>query len=157
MTHYPFNVLFLCTGNSARSIMAEATLNQLTPPGLFQAYSAGSYPKGEPNPLALALMDAEGIPTSGVRSKSWNEFLAPDTPTIHLVITVCDAAAGEQCPLYTGRPMKAHWGVPDPHSAAEFKQAYVALRRRIELFLQLPVATLDRDELLKRIKAIGQV
>jgi len=157
MTPYPFNVLFLCSGNSARSIMAEATLNQLTPPGLFQAYSAGSYPKGEPSPLALALMDAQGISTTGVRSKSWDEFMAPDAPPIHLVITVCDAAAGEQCPLYPGQPMKAHWGVPDPHSAEDFKRAYVALRHRIKLFLQLPVTTLDRDELLKRIKAIGHV
>jgi protein-tyrosine-phosphatase len=156
MTPYPFNVLFLCTGNSARSIMAEATLNQSTPPGLFRAYSAGSYPKGELNPLALALLDAQGVSTAGLRSKNWDEFLAPDAPPIHLVITVCDAAAGEQCPLYPGQPMKAHWGVPDPHSAEEFKQAYGVLRRRIELFLQLPVATLDRDELLNRIKAIGR-
>jgi arsenate reductase len=157
MSASPFNVLFLCTGNSARSIMAEATLNHLAAPtGRFQAYSAGSYPKGEPNPLALALMAAEGIPTAGVRSKSWDEFLTDGAPPIHLVVTVCDAAAGEQCPLYPGKPLKVHWGVPDPHTADEFEQAYRALRRRIERFLKLPIDTLDRAELQRRATEIGR-
>jgi len=158
MSASPFNVLFLCTGNSARSIMAEATLNHLAgPSGRFHAYSAGSYPKGEPNPLALALMAAEGISTAGARSKRWDEFLAADAPPIHLVVTVCDAAAGEQCPLYPGKPLKAHWGVADPHTAAEFKQAYMALRQRIEQFIKLSVETLDRAELQRRATGIGRV
>jgi len=151
-----FNVLFLCTGNSARSIMAEATLNHLTGSAVrFQAFSAGSYPKGEPNPLALGLMAREGISTVGARSKSWDEFMGPGATPIHLVVTVCDAAAGEQCPLYPGKPRKAHWGVPDPHTPEDFRKAYVVLRHRIERLLALPVETLDRSALLQQIKDIG--
>ena len=155
MTTEPFNVLFLCTGNSARSILAEATLNHLSGGG-FKAYSAGSYPKGSPNPLALQLLQREGISTTGARSKSWDEFMAPGAPRIDLVVTVCDAAAGEQCPLYPGKPLKTHWGVPDPHSAGDFQQAYQTLRGRIERFLALPVHALERAELQKQVNAIGQ-
>jgi arsenate reductase len=155
MTTESFNVLFLCTGNSARSILAEATLNHLGGAG-FKAYSAGSYPKGSPNPLALELLQQEGISTAGVRSKSWDEFMAPGAPRIDLVVTVCDAAAGEQCPLYPGKPLKTHWGVPDPHTAEDFKQAYQTLRGRVEQFLKLPVRALDKAELQKQVNAIGQ-
>lgn len=156
MTTQPFNVLFLCTGNSARSIMAEATLNHLArSSGRFAAYSAGSFPKGEPNPLALALMTKEGISTAGARSKSWDEFMAEGAPPIHLVVTVCDAAAGEACPLYPGKPLKAHWGVPDPHTEVEFEQAYRALRSRIEAFIALPVETMERSALQTAFSSIG--
>ena len=154
MTIEPYNVLFLCTGNSARSILAEATLNHLAGGG-FRAYSAGSHPKGEPNPLALDLLKHEGIPTDGVRSKSWDEFMVPGAPRIDLVVTVCDAAAGEQCPLYPGQPLKTHWGVPDPHTAGDFRQAYKILRARIEWFLGLPVRTLDKAELQRQVNEIG--
>ncbi|WP_029923029.1 arsenate reductase ArsC [Nevskia soli] len=158
MTSSPFNVLFLCTGNSARSILAEATLNHLSrADGRFHAYSAGSFPKGEPNPLALALLGAEGISTEGARSKSWDEFSAPGAPPIHLVITVCDQAAGEQCPYYPGQPLKAHWGVPDPHTAADFRDAYAALRRRVQLLIETPLDSLQRSELQRRLNAIGQI
>jgi arsenate reductase len=156
MTAAPFNLLFLCTGNSARSILAEATLNHLAgTSGRFHAYSAGSHPKGEANPLALALLKAEGISTDGVRSKSWDEFSAPGAPPIHLVVTVCDQAAGETCPYYPGAPLKAHWGVPDPHTAQEFRAAYRTLRHRIEQLLALPFASLDRGQLQERLQAIG--
>ena len=157
MSSTPFNLLFLCTGNSARSIMAEVTLNHLAAQtGRFHAYSAGSFPKSEPNPLALALMAQQGISTVGVRSKRWDEFLVDGAPPIHLVVTVCDAAAGEACPLYPGTPPKTHWGVPDPHTAAEFEQAYRALRQRIERFIALPIEALTRAELQQRANAIGQ-
>jgi protein-tyrosine-phosphatase len=155
MTSESFNVLFLCTGNSARSILAEATLNHLSN-GAFKAYSAGSYPKGSPNPLALDLLEEEGISTAGARSKSWDEFMAPGAPRIDLVVTVCDAAAGEQCPLYPGQPLKTHWGVPDPHSAEDFRQAYLTLRGRIERFVRLPLRALDRAGLQQQVNAIGQ-
>ncbi len=157
MTTSPFNVLFLCTGNSARSILAEATLNHLArSDGRFHAYSAGSFPKGTPNPLALALLGAEGISAEGARSKSWDEFSAPGAPPIHLVVTVCDQAAGEQCPYYPGKPLKAHWGVPDPHTAEDFQTAYKVLRRRVELLRSLPVESLDRTELQTRLTDIGR-
>jgi arsenate reductase len=156
MTATPFNVLFLCTGNSARSIMAEAALNHLAGPGGgLHAYSAGSFPKGEPNPLALALLKAEGIAIEGARSKSWDEFSAPDAPPIHLVVTVCDQAAGEQCPYYPGKPLKAHWGVPDPHAPHEFQEAYKTLRRRVERLMELPLQSLDRAGLQARVNEIG--
>ena len=158
MTTTPFNVLFLCTGNSARSILAEATLNHLAGPGgRLRAYSAGSFPKGEPNPLALALLKDEGISTAGARSKSWDEFSAPGAPPIHLVVTVCDQAAGEQCPYYPGRPLKAHWGVPDPHTPQEFKEAYATLRRRVERLAKLPLQLLDRAELQSQVNDIGEM
>lgn len=154
MTSESFNVLFLCTGNSARSILAEATLNHLSDGG-FAAYSAGSYPKGNPNPLALELLGREGISAAGARSKSWDEFMALGAPRIDLVVTVCDAAAGEQCPLYPGKPLKTHWGVPDPHTAEDFQQAYKALRGRIERFIKLPVRAIERAELQKQVNEIG--
>ena len=158
MTTTPFNVLFLCTGNSARSILAEATLNHLAGPGeRLRAYSAGSFPKGEPNPLALALLKDEGISTAGARSKSWDEFSAPGAPPIHLVVTVCDQAAGEQCPYYPGRPLKAHWGVPDPHTPQEFEKAYATLRRRVERLAKLPLQLLDRAELQSQVNDIGEM
>ena len=158
MTTTPFNVLFLCTGNSARSILAEATLNHLAGPGgRLRAYSAGSFPKGEPNPLALALLKDEGISTAGARSKSWDEFSAPGAPPIHLVVTVCDQAAGEQCPYYPGRPLKAHWGVPDPHTSQEFEKAYATLRRRVERLAGLPLQSLDRAELQSQVNDIGEM
>ncbi len=156
MTTTPFSVLFLCTGNSARSIMAEATLNHLAGPGGgLHAYSAGSFPKGEPNPLALALLKVEGIATEGARSKSWDEFSAPGAPPVHLVVTVCDQAAGEQCPYYPGKPLKAHWGVPDPHTPHEFQEAYKTLRRRVERLMELPLQSLDRAGLQARVNEIG--
>lgn len=156
MTQQPFNVLFLCTGNSARSILSEFTLNHLAAgSGRFHSYSAGSFPKGQPNPLALGLLKSEGISTEGARSKSWDEFSAPGAPPIHLVVTVCDQAAGEQCPYYPGKPLKAHWGVPDPHTEAEFQSAYQVLRGRIERLIELPVETMDRTELHSRLLQIG--
>ena len=156
MSSESFNVLFLCTGNSARSILAEATLNHLSK-GDFKAFSAaGSYPKGSPNPLALELLQREGISTAGARSKSWDEFMVPGAPRIDLVVTVCDAAAGEQCPLYPGKPLKTHWGVPDPRSASDFRQAYLSLRARIERLVKLPVASLVRADLQQRVNDIGQ-
>ncbi len=152
----PFNVLFLCTGNSARSILAEATLNHLAgPSGRFHAYSAGSYPKSQPNPLALALLKREGISTEGLRSKSWDEFSATGAPPIHLVITVCDQAAGEQCPYYPGSPLKVHWGVPDPHTEEEFRRAYDILRWRIDRLIELSVASMARSALLARLTEVG--
>ena len=158
MTAESLNVLFLCTGNSARSILAEFTLNHLAGPGgRCHAYSAGSFPKGKPNPLALALLRQEGIATAGARSKSWDEFSVPGAPPIGLVVTVCDQAAGEQCPYYPGQPLKAHWGVPDPHTAQDFQAAYKTLRRRIERLLELPLQSLDRAELQRRLNEIGHL
>lgn len=142
-------VLFLCTGNSARSILAEALLNHLGG-GRFRAVSAGSQPKGEPHPMALEVLRAHGIPASGVRSKSWHEFAGPDADPIDLVITVCDNAAGESCPVWPGRPIAAHWGIEDP-AAVEgegqrkaFEQAMLYLRNRIGLLLALPDDAIDQ-------------
>lgn len=159
----PRTVLFLCTGNSARSILAEATLNHLGR-GAFRAYSAGSQPKGEVHPLALALLREQGMPTEGLRSKSWDEFAGPGAPTLDFVFTVCGNAAAEVCPVWTGGPTTAHWGVPDPAavegSEAEkrqaFHDAYVALRRRIERFAALPFDTLSGAALRERVQAIGR-
>jgi arsenate reductase len=158
------NLLFLCTGNSARSILAEAIVNRLcSHGGRFRAYSAGSHPKGEPNPFALELLRSLDIPTDDLRSKSWDEFAAPGAPQLDFIFTVCDQAAGEQCPYWPGRPMTAHWGLPDP-AAVEgsdeakrkaFFDTFVALRRRIELFTQLPFDALDRMALESRITEIG--
>lgn len=156
MTTAPFNVLFLCTGNSARSILAEATLNHLAgSAGRFHAYSAGSHPKGAPNPLALALLQRAGIATQGLRSKSWDEFAAPGAPPLQLVVTVCDQAAGEVCPWYPGGPLKAHWGVPDPHTEEDFRSAQATLERRVRRLLALRPETLERAELQRQIAAIG--
>jgi protein-tyrosine-phosphatase len=159
-----YNVLFLCTGNSARSILAEAVMNHVASgDGRFRAYSAGSFPKAQPHPLALDLLRKNHIPIEGLRSKPWDEFAAPGAPPLDFVFTVCDQAAGEPCPIWPGQPMTAHWGVPDP-AAVEgsdeekrraFFDAYVALRRRIELFANLPLASLDRMALQQHVREIG--
>lgn len=162
MTHPVFNVLFVCTGNSARSIMAEAVLRQMGA-GRFNAFSAGSMPKGEVHPHAISTLQDLGFDASGVRSKSWNEFAQPGAPELHFVFTVCDRAAGEVCPVWPGQPMTAHWGVEDPAAAQgsqaqidrKFKEVFIVLKRRIELFMALPVASLDRLSLQKQITDIG--
>ena len=157
------NVLFLCTGNSARSIMAEAILNHKGKP-VFTAYSAGSHPSGTVRPEALKRLDLSHVPTTGLRSKSWNEFANPDAPKLDFVFTVCDNAANEVCPVWPGQPMTAHWGIPDP-AAVEgssqqieraFREAFFLLDRRIGLFLSLPLSTLDRLALKKEIENIGR-
>ena len=160
----PFNVLFLCTGNSARSIMAEAILNKLGA-GKFRAYSAGSQPKGRVNPRTIELLQSLGYDTSGFRSKGWKEFAKPGAPSLDFVFTVCDNAAGETCPVWPGQPMTAHWGVPDPAEAkgstAEialaFKDAYRMLHRRIGVFTALPIRSLDQLSLQQRLKEIGRM
>jgi protein-tyrosine-phosphatase len=160
----PFNVLFLCTGNSARSILAEAILNKVGL-GKFQAFSAGSQPKGQVHPEARKLLQSLGYDTSGFRSKSWNEFAKPGAPALDFVFTVCDNAAGEACPLWPGQPMTAHWGIPDPAaatgSAAEislaFKDAYRMLLQRIGVFAALPLRSLDRMSLQAKLKDIGRL
>jgi arsenate reductase len=164
-TQTSFNVLFLCTGNSARSILAEATLNHLPAGrGRFRAFSAGSHPKGDVHPLALDLLREQQIAVEGLRSKSWDEFAAPGAPALDFVFTVCDAAAAESCPLWPGQPVSAHWGVPDP-AAVEgpdevrrkaFRDAYFALRRRIELFAALPFDKLSGMALGDRLREIGR-
>jgi arsenate reductase len=159
----PFNVLFLCTGNSARSIMAEAILNKLGA-GKFHAYSAGSHPKGQVHPQTLRLLQSLGYDTAGFRSKSWDEFAKPRGPGFDFVFTVCDNAAAEECPLWPGQPMTAHWGVPDPASVEgteeeidrAFSDAFAALDRRISLFLSFPLETLDTVALQERINEIGK-
>ena len=163
MADRPFNVLFLCTGNSARSIMAEAILNKLGA-GKFRAYSAGSHPKGL-NPHTIQLLQSLGYDTSGFRSKSWNEFAKPGAPPLDFAFTVCDNAAGETCPVWPGQPMTAHWGVPDPAEAkgspAEiglaFKDAYRMLHQRIGVFTALPIRSLDQLSLQQRLKEIGRM
>jgi arsenate reductase len=158
-----YNVLFLCTGNSARSIMAETILNRAGR-GRFKAFSAGSQPKGKINPHALDLLRKFNYDVSSLRSKSWAEFAKPGAPDLDFVFTVCDNAAGESCPLWPGQPITAHWGIPDPAaaegSAAEialaFKDAYRMLNRRIDLFLALPIEKIDRLVLTTRLKEIGR-
>jgi arsenate reductase len=158
-----YNVLFLCTGNSARSILAEAILNRKGK-GVFTAYSAGSRPSGTVRPEALMQLDLAHIPTAGLRSKSWNEFAAPGAPKMDFVFTVCDNAAKEQCPYWPGQPMTAHWGVPDPAAvtgAAEqieraFRDAFSILDRRIALFLALPLGSLKKLAIQKEIIDIGR-
>ena len=160
---YPFNVLFLCTGNSARSIMAEAILNRLGA-GKFRAYSAGSQPKGKVNPHTIQLLQSLGYDTSGFRSKSWNEFAKPGAPALDFAFTVCDNAAGEVCPVWPGQPMTAHWGVPDPavvkgtpeQIERAFRDAYLILERRINLFLGLPLSSLDKLAIQNEINRIGR-
>jgi len=161
MSARTYNVLFLCTGNSARSILAEAILNQLAM-GRIRAFSAGSYPKGAVHPEAIALLDELDFDTSDFRSKSWDEFAAPGAPPLDFVFTVCDNAAGEVCPVWPGQPMTAHWGIEDP-AAVEgegqkraFWNAYQQLRRRIELFLALPIEEIDELSLQNRLKDIGR-
>jgi arsenate reductase len=157
-----YNVLFLCTGNSARSVMAEAILNQKGAP-TFRAYSAGSHPTGRVNPCAIRQLESAKLPTAGLRSKSWDEFATPDAPKMNFVFTVCDNAAHEVCPVWPGQPMTAHWGVADPAAVAgspeqierAFRDAFSVLERRISLFLSLPLASLDALAIKKRITEIG--
>jgi arsenate reductase len=158
-----YNVLFLCTGNSARSIMAEAILNRKGTPN-FSAYSAGSHPTGIVRPEALKQLEIARLPTTGLRSKSWDEFEKPSAPRLDFVFTVCDNAAREVCPLWPGQPMTAHWGVPDPAAvtgtpeeiARAYRNAFMMLDRRISLFLCLPLASLDQLAIKKEIDRIGQ-
>jgi arsenate reductase (thioredoxin) len=164
MPDRPFNVLFLCTGNSARSIMAEVVLNKLAP-GKFHAYSAGSQPKERVNPHTIQLLQSLGYDTSDLRSKSWNEFAKAGAPVLDFVFSVCDNTAGETCPVWPGRPITAHWGVPDPAEvkgspaeiARAFKDAYRMLNQRIGIFTALPIRGLDRLSLQKRLNEIGDM
>ena len=158
-----YNVLFLCTGNSSRSIMAEAIMNWRGRP-TFTAYSAGSHPSGAVRQEALQQIGSAGLPITNLRSKSWDEFAAPDSPHLDFVFTVCDNAASEVCPVWPGQPLTAHWGVPDPASLSAgspeadraFSQAFRMLERRISLFLCLPLASLDSMAIKKQIDAIGK-
>jgi arsenate reductase len=164
MTEPLFNVLFLCTGNSARSILAESILRK-EGAGRFKAFSAGSQPKGVVNPLALKVLESHGYSTEGLRSKSWDEFATPDAPKMHFVFTVCDNAAGETCPLWPGQPMTAHWGIEDPASVEgsdlDKEAAFVAagryLKNRIAAFAALPIESLDKMTLASRFQEIGQL
>lgn len=158
-----YNVLYLCTGNSARSILAEAITNHLGQ-RRFVAYSAGSHPKGKVDPAALDLLASLRLPTAGLRSKAWDEFAAPGAPTMDFVITVCDRAAGEQCPVWPGKPVTAHWGVPDPAAATgsglerknAFRSAYRRLEHRIRLFTSLRIDELDALSLERKLAEIGK-
>lgn len=156
-----YNVLFLCTGNSARSILAEAILNK-EGVGAFRAFSAGSFPKGQVHPAALSLLGELGYPTGGYRSKSWDEFAVDGAPLLDFIFTVCDDAAGEVCPIWPGHPMTAHWGIADPAAAdldrqeRAFRDAYFALQRRIGLFLCLPLDSIDRMSLQTKLSEIGR-
>jgi protein-tyrosine-phosphatase len=159
----PYQALFLCTGNSARSIMAEALLNHWGR-GEFRAYSAGTHPKGAVHPVALELLRHMSLPTEGLRSKSWDEFTTPDAPVLDFVFTVCDVAAGESCPIWPGNPLTAHWGVPDPALVsgsdaeiwAAFRDVFHALERHIKVLTSLPHASLDRIRLQQHLEDIGR-
>jgi protein-tyrosine-phosphatase len=164
MADRPFNVLFLCTGNSARSILAEQLVNHWGK-GQFRGFSAGSQPKGQVHPIALGLLEQMRLPTDGLRSKSWDEFAVPGAPKLDFVFTVCDNAAGEACPVWPGQPMTAHWGVEDP-AAVEgpdtekwlaFRQAFKELENRVKIFTSLPIRSLERIKLQERLDAIGRV
>lgn len=163
MRSSPYNVLFICTGNSARSIMAEGLLNALGAPN-FSAWSAGSHPTGTVNPLAIATLQRMGLPDADFRSKNWDEFSEPGAPQIDFIFTVCDNAAGEVCPFWPGQPITAHWGIPDPASASgdeaqrseAFAHAAMELKRRIELFLALPLNSLDTIALRHELSEIGK-
>ena len=163
MSNRIMNVLFLCTGNSARSIMAEAILNSLSA-NRFRAYSAGSHPAGSVNPMAIKWLKNNHFGTDNLRSKSWDEFAAPGAPVMDFVLTVCDNAAGEVCPVWPGQPISAHWGVEDPVSVEgtteekekAFSNVFLILNRRISLFTSLPIASLDRISLQREVKNIGQ-
>ena len=156
------NVLFLCTGNSARSILAESLLNRMGQ-GRFRAFSAGSFPRGEVHPAAIELLHEQGFPTEGLSSKSWDEFAVPGAPALDLVFTVCDSAAGETCPVWPGRPVTAHWGIPDPAKVegagqrAAFERSFDELRGRIEALMALPVDELNSAELRQRLQEIGGI
>jgi arsenate reductase len=158
-----FSVLFLCTGNSARSILAETILNHRSK-GNFHAFSAGSHPTGRLNPYALKQLESAGLPTKGLRSKSWDEFAKVGAPRMDFVFTVCDSAAAEVCPVWPGQPVTAHWGVPDPAAvrgseeeiARAFRDAFITLGRRIDLFLSLPLASLDQLAIKKEVDRIGR-
>ncbi len=159
----PWNVLFLCTGNSARSILAEVLLNRLGN-GRFKGYSAGSMPTGRVNPFALEFLRAQGLPVDGLASKSWDEFAHSGAPAMDFVITVCDNAAGEACPVWPGQPVIAHWGVPDPAAVegsdeakrAAVRKAFLTLRHRVGLLTSLPVAKLERAALTREVRGIGE-
>jgi len=162
VAEHPYNVLFLCTGNSARSILAEALINQYGP-SKFKGFSAGSHPKGQVHPIALELLQRMNFPTEGLRSKSWDEFATPGSPPLDFVFTVCDNAAGEVCPYWPGQPMTAHWGVPDPAAVeGTDTEKWMALRdtfrlldNRVKLFTSLPLGLLDRIKLQESLDAIG--
>ena len=164
MVDRPYNVLCLCTGNSARSIIAEALINQLGR-GRFRGFSAGSHPKGAVHPIALELLKHMNVPAEGLRSKSWEEFTAPGATPLDFVFTVCDQAAGEVCPYWPGQPMTAHWGLPDPAAVegpnreqwVAFRDTFKMLENRIKLFVSLPFASLDRIRLKERLDAIGLI
>ena len=164
MTRRPFNVLFLCTGNSARSIIAESLLNHWGQ-DRFRGHSAGSVAKGAVHRRSLALLQSLGLPTAGLRSKSWDEFARPGAPVMDFVFTVCDQAAGESCPVWPGQPVTAHWGLPDPAAvdgpeiaqSQAFRDTLRALENRIKLFVALPIASLDRMSLARRVEAIGRI
>jgi protein-tyrosine-phosphatase len=159
----PYHVLFLCTGNSARSVLAESLMNHHGR-GEFIGLSAGSFPKGQVHPIALALLESLQLPTAGLRSKSWNEFAAPGAPPLDFIFTVCDNAAGEVCPIWPGRPVSAHWGIADPAAVAgsdaekwtAFREALQAMDKRIQRFLSLPLATLDPARLQSSLQEIGR-
>lgn len=164
MTNQPYNVLFLCTGNSARSVIGEAILNKVGA-GKFRAYSAGSQPKGNVNPHTIQLLNSLGYDTSGFRSKSWNEFAEAGEPQFDFVFTVCDSAAAEACPVWPRQPMTAHWGIPDPAEATgtpaeialAFKEAYRLLNQRIGIFTSLPLRSLDQLSLKNKLREIGEM
>lgn len=163
MTKPPLNVLILCTGNSARSILAEALMMR-EGKGLFRAFSAGSQPTGAPNPFAIQLLQREGFDTAFARSKSWDEFASPDAPKMDIVITVCDSAAAETCPYWPGAPISVHWGLPDPaavqgsdaEKAQAFAATYAALQHRVQAFAALPLDALDKQALQARLIEIGR-
>jgi arsenate reductase len=162
--HKPYNILVLCTGNSARSIMGEALFNTMGA-GRFKAYSAGSHPTGKVNPFAIEQVQRLGYPVEGLRSKSWDEFAQPDAPQMDFVITVCDKAAGEVCPFWPGQPVTAHWGFPDPAAVvgtdeekrAAFAKTQREIRTRVQLFLSLPLESLDRMTIEKQVREIRKV
>jgi arsenate reductase len=164
MSSKTYNVLFICTGNSARSIMAEVMLNQLGA-GRFHGYSAGSHPAGQVNPNTIELLDRNHYPTGGLRSKNWSEFAASDAPRMNFVLTVCDKAAGEVCPIWPGQPMSAHWGVEDPAAVMgsqdaikkAFRDTFRVLNRRITLLTTLPIDKLDKLKLQDELKGIGRI
>jgi protein-tyrosine-phosphatase len=164
MSEQMYNVLFLCTGNTARSVLAEGILRKLGE-GRFRAFSAGSQPKGMVNPFALKVLGAYDFPTDGYRSKSWDEFSGPDAPVMDFVFTVCDSAAGEACPFWPGQPMTAHWGIPDPAAVegtdiekeAAFVTAFKQMRNRIEAFTALPLRSIDAMTLRTKLKDIGHL